>query len=244
MQVDYDEIAEDYDQHRRGKRPYIDTLAGLLDRCGGRRVLELGAGTGNSTEALHDTLPCEVTALEPSDGMICQARAKGVPARWVRGAGPAFPFADACFDFVFATYVLHHIHDLSGLLDECARVLERGCAAFLTAPASFIVAHPMNAYFPSFAKVDLARFQRIEAVEAGLRSAGFRAVGSAKHVAAPVPVDAAYVARVAGKFISTYALLPPEEFESGLRRLRADVAAKGELDTPVVWEAVMVWGFQ
>jgi len=187
---------------------------------------------------------CAITALEPSRGMLQQAAAKGIPARWVRGAAPDLPFADQSFDFVFATYVLHYIPDLPSLFQECGRVLHQGCGAFVTAPTDFIVKHPMNAYFPSFAKVDLARFQPVEAVAAALRRAGFHGVDSKTVTAPPRPVDCRFVERVAGKFVSTYDLLPPGEFETGLARLRADVKAKGCLDEPMIWEAAIIWGYR
>jgi len=244
MRLDYDQIARGYDYHRQGGGPYLDTLVRLLERSPGRRVLELGAGTGNNTGAVHDAVPCHVTALEPSQGMLDKARGKGVPAHWVRGCATDLPFAAHAFDFLFATYVLHHIADLEALLRECVRVLDGGGAAFVTAPLSFIARHPMNDYFPSFAAVDLARFQPIEEILDSMECVGFRHVGAARHQAEPRPLDAAYVQKVAGKFISTFDLLPPGEFEAGLERLRADVAANQCLGKTITWEAVTVWGFQ
>ncbi len=75
-----------------------------------------------------------------------------------------------------------------------------------------------------------------------MQAAGFDHVQSEVCRAAPVPIDAAYVERVAGRFISTYALLPGNEFESGLARLRADVAQHGKLPNPIAWESVIIWG--
>lgn len=244
MALYYDQIAHGYDRHRRGGGPYLDTLAALLETCPGRRALELGAGTGNNTIALYEISRCDIIALEPSRGMLQQAVAKRIPARWVRGAAPDLPFADQSFDFVFATYVLHYVADLTALFQECGRVLQKGCGAFVTAPTDFIARHPMNAYFPSFAKVDLARFLPVEAVAGALRGAGFHSVDSKTVTAPPRPVDTEFVERVAGKFVSTYDLLPPGEFEAGLARLRADVKAKGRLDEPMIWEAAIIWGYR
>ncbi len=220
---------------------YLDGVAALLESCDGRRVLELGSGTGNNTAALAKRVPCSITALEPSGGMVAQAGEKGVPGRWTRGCATALPFADSSFDFLFAVYVLHHIQDLRVLARECFRVLGEGRAAFVTAPGDFIVRHPMNRYFPSFAKVDLARFQPVEEVEAALHDAGFSAVGTERHEAPPIPIDAAYLEKVAGKFISTYDLIPEEEYTAGLERLRADVGAQGKLEQTLTWEAATVW---
>ncbi len=244
MDVDYDRIAKHYDAHRRAGDLYIDTLLALLGACSGRRVLELGAGTGNSTAAITGRTGCTMTALEISPGMLRQAAAKRIPARWVRASAAQLPFKGGAFDYVFSTYMLHYIGDLAGLMRECARVLEKGCAAFVTAPASFIRDHPMNEYFPSLAGVDLARFQRIEAVEAALRDGGFVRVGHEQRARAPEPVNEAYVEKVASKFVSTYDLLPPGEFEAGLARLRSDVRERRRPGLTVTWETVTIWGWR
>jgi ubiquinone/menaquinone biosynthesis C-methylase UbiE len=238
----YDRVAGDYDRHRSGGGSYIAPIVELLEHGRGRRVLELGPGTGNNTAALHGETRCEISALEPSSGMLAQARAKGVPARFIQGSATAMPFSADSFDFVFAIYVLHHISDLAILMAECARVLDGGAAAFVTAPEWFIERHPMNAYFPSFAKVDIERFQSVEEVRAALGAAGFRETGVEAMAAEPKPVDQEYVDKIAGKFISTYDLIPEDEFDAGLARLRREVAEKGQLDCTVTWEAVTIWG--
>lgn len=239
---DYDQAAHVYDRHRRGGGPYTAALLGLANASGASRVLEVGAGTGNNTQPFVEAHPCSLTALELSAGMLAKACAKPISAHWVRGDATAIPFAADAFDFIFGVYMLHHIDRLEAFASECVRVLERGAAAFVTAPHGFIERHPMNAYFPSFAAVDKARFHAVEAVEEVLRGTGFAETGTIPMKAAPKPIDADYLARVENKFISTYALLPAGEFEAGLERLRADIAAKGQLDVPIVWEAATVWG--
>ncbi len=242
MNVNYDQIAQGYDQHRRAGGPYMETLCMLLRRGPGRRVLELGAGTGNSAAALQEAVPCTLTALERSSGMLEQALRKGIPGRWVRGSALALPFAPNAFDFVYATYMLQFIQDLDLLMRECWRVLERGYAAFTTAPRSFIANHPINRYFSSFAQADLARFQPIERVEDALRAAGFAQINFEHKKKAPEPLDAAYVRKVEGKFLSTFDLLPPGEYDRGVTALRADVEAGKCLGMHVTWETVTIWG--
>lgn len=243
MRVDYDKVAPNYDNHRQGGGPYLDRLVALAREACAGPVLEVGAGTGNNTRAFLEALPCPLTALEPSAGMLAQGKAKDTDARWVRGSLQAAPIGAAAVRFVFGVYVLHHIPDLVGAFAECLRMLDRGCAAFITASEAFIERHPMNVYFPSFAAIDRARFQPISGIADAFRRAGFTRVESEPFVADPVPIGPAYVDKVAAKFISTYDLLPPEEYADGLARLRADVARRGTLDTPLAWESVAVWGW-
>ena len=243
MKVDYDKVAPNYDNHRQGSGPYLDRLVSLAREAGAGPVLEVGAGTGNNTHAFAQSLPCFLTALEPSEGMLAHGKAKNINAQWVRGSLQAVPVATTAVRFIFGVYVLHHIPDLVAALAECSRVLGHGCAAFITASEGFIDHHPMNEYFPSFAAVDRARFQPVAAVADAFGQAGFSRVESESFVAAPRPIGTAYVDKVAAKFISTYDLLPPQEYADGLARLRADVARQGSLDTPLAWESVAVWGW-
>ncbi|MEX2016120.1 MAG: hypothetical protein WD873_05730, partial [Candidatus Hydrogenedentales bacterium] len=101
--------------------------------------------------------------------------------------------------------------------------------------------HPMNAYFASLAPVDLARFPDVAELQTAVRRAGFPSTGAVTCRRSPESIDATYADKVAGKFISTYALLPEIEFERGLARLRADIAPRGAIGEHA-WECVVVWG--
>ncbi len=240
MKVDYDKLADTYDNHRGAGGPYLAVLLRLAEACRATRVLELGAGTGNNTGPFLRAYPSNLVALEPSQGMLAKARAKGFPAQWIRGSATRIPLADDSVDYVFGCYFLHYMPDLEVLFAECARVLDGGIAAFVTAPTDFIDTHPMNAYFPSFAAVDRARFQTADAIETAFNAVGFRDIALETVSAKPAPVDQDYVERVANQFISTYTLIPEDEFTQGLKRLRADVDRAGQLDTPIIWRALTV----
>ncbi len=243
VKIDYDQIAETYDNYRGGGGPYLETLVRLAESCCAHRVLEIGCGTGNNTAAFGEACSCALIALEPSWGMLGKAVAKGVPAHWVLGSAYDIPLRDGSVEFIFGCYVLHHLGNLEEAFRECARVLQHGYAAFVTASINFIERHPMNRYFPSFAEIDKARFQSEEAIRAALEKAGFAGVDMQPMVAEPRPIDRYYVERVANKFISTYSLIPEDEFEAGLARLRADIEPAGRLDVDIVWEALTIWGY-
>ena len=48
MNVNYDKLADTYDNHRGAGGPYLAILLRLAETCRATRVLELGAGTGNN----------------------------------------------------------------------------------------------------------------------------------------------------------------------------------------------------
>lgn len=101
-----------------------------LSRAGlqpGARVLDVAAGTGEVTRAAVDLAGPSgfVTGIDPSAGMLAQARAKlSVPL--TRGVAEGLPFRDGTFDFVTMGYALRHVFDLRGTFAEYFRVLRPG----------------------------------------------------------------------------------------------------------------------
>lgn len=240
MQFDYDKVAQRYDGYRRGGGPFLRCLVELAKDA--QRVLEVGPGTGNNTQAFLEQHPGNLIALDHSRGMLDIGREKVPQARWLLGDVEHLPFPEAAFDYAFGVYVLHHLQKLEFAFQQCHRVLKPGATlAFVTAPISYIQRHPMNAYFPSFSKADLERFQSVKEIVSAMKSAGFKP-GVHYCVEAPKPIDNYYVDRVANKFISSLDLIPEDEFTEGLARLRADVTMRGRLNVAIEWESVVVWG--
>jgi len=236
----YNAIADVYDAHRRGRGPFLPVLVRLAQESKAARVLELGCGTGNSARAFLDAFPCALTGIDRAPRMLARTRAKDIPAHWVSADATRLPFAGGSFDFVFGVLMLHLNLDIAPVLAECYRVLRQGRVAFVTAPQDFIRNHVLNSYFPSFAKIDLERFQSEEAVSEAMSKAGFGEIQSEITKRDPEPVDHAYVDKVANHFITTLRLIPEDEFAAGLEGLRADVAKKGQLDEAMVWEAAVI----
>jgi malonyl-CoA O-methyltransferase len=105
--------------------PAVATLFGPV---AGRRVLDLGCGTGRHTLALARA-GADVTALDQSPEMMALARRKldGFDVEWLQHALPAaMPFPDAAFALIVAGLVVEHIADLPALVNEAARVLAPG----------------------------------------------------------------------------------------------------------------------
>lgn len=238
---DYNTIADVYDEHRRAGGPFMPALARLADEANAARVLELGCGTGNSAQAFLTEHPCELTGVDRAPNMLQHAARKSICARWVNADASRLPFASASVDFAFGVLMLHLNRDIAPVLGECARVLRPGGrVAFVTAPHGFIRNHVLNEFFPSFAAIDLERFQSEEAIGEAMCDAGFTNVQTELTKRDPQPIDADYVEKIAGYFITTLRLIPEDEFAAGLARLRKVVAEKGQLDRPMVWEAVVV----
>lgn len=79
----------------------------------GRRVLDIGAGTGNLSVRCAGK-GASVVGVDPSAGMLEQARGKavgGLDISFVRASDPfvRLPFADGSFDAAVSTYAFHHV---------------------------------------------------------------------------------------------------------------------------------------
>jgi SAM-dependent methyltransferase len=95
-----------------------------LEPAPGRRVLDLGAGTGKLTGTLLAS-GAEVIAVEPHSAMLSELR-RALPAvRAVRGSAEEIPLPDASVDAVLAGNALHWF-DMAVAGVELARVLVPG----------------------------------------------------------------------------------------------------------------------
>ncbi|MFD9007036.1 class I SAM-dependent methyltransferase [Streptomyces sp. NPDC059582] len=101
---------------------------GLPDEGRGRRVLDLGCGTGASTAALAAVLPgAEITAVDASSGMLEQATAKPWPDNVTFLHSPVERLTPAgvgeAFDAVFAAYLFRNAADPDGVLATVKELL-------------------------------------------------------------------------------------------------------------------------
>lgn len=111
-----------YAEHRPD---YADAaVRWALEGAPGRRVLDLGAGTGKLTAGLL-ALGAEVTAVEPDAEMLAELRRALPEVSALRGGAEAIPLADGSVDAVLAGNAMHWFDfDVAG--PEIARVLAPG----------------------------------------------------------------------------------------------------------------------
>jgi ubiquinone/menaquinone biosynthesis C-methylase UbiE len=114
-------IAEDYDRLRPG--PPAAALDWLIPaQC--RIAVDLAAGTGLFTRALHERVP-EVVAVEPDDRMRAVLEQRSPDVRAVAGRGEDIPLPDSSVDAVFVSSAWHWF-DKTRAVPEIARVLRPG----------------------------------------------------------------------------------------------------------------------
>ena len=122
----YDEFANWYERDRHdGYHALIDALETdlVLPFADGRRVLEVGCGTGLILRHIAPVADLAV-GLDISPGMLEQARRRGLNV--VRASASELPFADSSFDLVYSFKVLSHVQQIDRALFEMARVTRPG----------------------------------------------------------------------------------------------------------------------
>jgi len=227
--LDFDARARVYDTLRPADGAWWERFAALVELgdLGGRRVLDVGCGTGRLAAALADQARAKVWGIDASEQMVAVARETvpaGVGVR--RGVAERLPFRDGWFDRVTMSLVIHLI-DRPQAFAEARRVVQAdGRIAIGTFHPDHFASYWLNTFFPSIQAIDEARFPTPEAMQLELAEAGFVRF-EARRLQADVAVgreDA--LARIRGRHISTFDLLPVDEIEDGTARAERELPAR------------------
>ncbi|HWZ86728.1 MAG TPA: glycosyltransferase [Thermoanaerobaculia bacterium] len=113
----FDALAADRDRWKAGSAYYHRSIEALCRRfvAPGARVLELGCGTGDLLAALHPE-PEGSLGLDLSPAMIERARTKYPALRFEAGDAEALSLSGRTFDFIVASDLLGHLHDIYATL--------------------------------------------------------------------------------------------------------------------------------
>jgi ubiquinone/menaquinone biosynthesis C-methylase UbiE len=224
----FDRLAGRYDELRAppGVTAVHEALARKVDLAG-RRVLDVGCGTGANLAVLAEHFGCRPAGVDSSEGMLAEARRKLPGADLRHGVGERLPFDDQAFDAVWMSLVVHLL-DRPRAFGEARRVLaDGGCLVVVTPDADSFPRAWMAPLFPSYVAVEQARFPSRTRLEDELRAAGFATVRTTI-----VPVERRFsrahaLERIRGRYASTFDHLDDDEYRAGLAR------AERELPDPV-----------
>ena len=121
---------EEYGYRELAQRHGFDWLpAGRIYQ----HALGIGSATGSELDPVLDRSE-RVTVLEPSDGFATTQR-RGKPVHYVKpSASGRMPFEDQSFDLIVCFSVLHHVPNVSTVVQEMHRVLRPGGQVLLREP--------------------------------------------------------------------------------------------------------------
>ena len=216
----YDTIGGGYDAHRR---PDPRLAAAIIAALGpASSVVNVGAGAGS-----YEPDDRTVLAVEPSAAMLRQRPHGAAPA--VQASATELPFRDGAFAAALAVLTVHHWPDRARGLDELARVARERVVIVTWDPRARVAFWLVDDYFPEIPAIDRRIFPTLDEFA--------RALGPIDVRPLPIPHDCvdgflgaywrrpeSYLDAGVRGAISTFTKLADADVESGLARLRADLA--------------------
>ncbi len=121
---------------RQRGRPAADLIAQIdLDKP--RSIVDLGCGTGTSTEQLHHCWPdAEITGLDSSHTMLEQARGAHPEWRWIESVIESWQ-PEKQYDLVFSNAALHWVPNHGEIFPRLLDAVARGGALAIQMPNNF-----------------------------------------------------------------------------------------------------------
>ena len=212
----YDRIGQGYTAVRRTDPRIAAAVHAALGDA--RTIVNVGAGAGS-----YEPRDRDVIAVEPSPVMLAQRPVGAAPA--VQASAEALPFGDGAFDAAMAILSDHHWPDRAAGLRELRRVAACRAVVFqcdleAQQEAFWLVRDYLTTFRPaSMTIAELARHlgaQRIEPVPIprDCRDGFLAAYWRRPH---------SYLDQRVRDGISVFRLLPPEDVERAVARLREDL---------------------
>lgn len=175
MSLLYDLIGSTYVRSRCADPVIAETLARELKLRHAGNYLDLACGTGNYTVALSD-MGGTWSALDISEVMLAQARAKSTHIAWSQSSADALVFHDASLDGVVCTLAIHHFPNLDIPFAEVRRTLRSGSFVIFTGLAKQMSRYWLCHYFPDMMTRSIENMPSESQIRAALSRSGFKSV--------------------------------------------------------------------
>jgi ubiquinone/menaquinone biosynthesis C-methylase UbiE len=227
----YDTIGREYNSYRNADIRIVTLLKGLLGLPEGSTILDIGAGTGNYSNALA-TMGYKIKAVEPSKVMRLQF-SPHPDVEWFEGSAESIPLPDESVDGLISTLAVHHFTDLSTAAAEMWRVCGNSPMVLFTIDPRRSEPFWFREYFPVIYKRLFDTFIPVEEL-ISVFTEKYYAIASIHNF--PLPYNLSDLNMHSGwnkpeiyldpeirKGMSGFAMAAQAEVKDGLRMLRRDL---------------------
>jgi ubiquinone/menaquinone biosynthesis C-methylase UbiE len=232
----FDEFSNRYDKLRTAD---LDILHIFIDKTKiqeNSKILDFGCGTGNYLLALKNMGFNNLYGIDNSPGMLSYAKKK-LEANFYLANHYNYPMFEDLFDFIYLIEVIHLIENIELLFDRFNQSLKRGGKiAIVTESYEQINNRFYKEYFPSITAININRYPSIDKILTTFKQFGFTLIESICYKQdSPLVVDNDYLTKIKEKYLSTFALIPQKEFDSGIKVLEEELISKKSFE-------VKYWG--
>jgi len=225
---DFEHRAATYDELRPVDENWWEVCDALVREgdLTGRRVLDVGSGTGNFAAALSER--ARVWGVDQSPQMLEVARSRAPGVRFKQATAYELPFKDGWFERATMWLVVHHL-ERPRAYSEIRRVLgPDGRIAVATFDPSYFRIFWFRDYFPSMEEIDLARFPTRDDFDHELTAAGFRAPSFTRISQHATVTREVALERIRGRHIATFDLISDDEFHAGVEKAERELPDRFE----------------
>lgn len=228
--ADYSSISQVYDDARPSDAPHLAwwfaKIAGVGRLGPGKRLIDLGCGTGRWTIPLAERTGCEAVGVDSSKEMLTKAREKDREGRvtWLLGDVERLEVDPESFDCALMSLMMHHLEDHQAAFRRVFAALRPGGALLIRQGTLVqILRDAVHRFFPEAVAIDRRRTPFRSEVEWWLQEAGFDPVEAEEFKQTSYPSNERFLKEMRLRVCSVLRLMPDEAFEAGLRRLTRHV---------------------
>ena len=226
----YNSIGANYNQTRQPDPRIVKRLINLLNLPSGSTIADVGAGTGNYSNAIAEE-GYRVIAIEPSEVMQTQ-RQPHSQVSWLTAAAEQIPLSDNAVDGATIMLALHHFNDIDLGIKEIARIAKDKIVIFAF-EQNQIPQFWLTDYFPYFISDTLTTFPSTKEIARQIEQTTHKEVTVTPFL---LPTDLSDLFAASGwcqpeiyldarvrNGISTFAKMPAEKLDRGLNQLQTEI---------------------
>ena len=227
----YNSIGKGYDTTRQSDPRIVATIVELLNLAPGKTIADIGAGTGNYSNAIA-AKGYKIVAIEPS--AVMQAQALSHPdVRWLTASAENITLPNNSVDAAIVVLAMHHFSNLDMAIAEINRIVDGGNIVIFAFEQDKISDFWLTDYFPYFIQDTSQTFPATKIIAEKLVEITGRNVEvipfflprdlSDMFAAAGWCKPEIYLHKNVRNGISSFAKMSPEELKTGIDRLAADI---------------------